>query len=308
AVLDYSTIDVPLDNVKTLGEVIFYDTTSKEETLERVKDVDIVITNKVLLTKEILSQCKNLKLICVAATGVNNIDLPAAKDLSIGVTNVAGYSTDSVVEHTFALYFHIAREMEFYTEFGSKQWDKSPIFTNISKPYSELSGKKWGVIGLGSIGKKVATIAEAFGCDVSYYSTSGKNSCEDFKQVDLETLLKKSDIVSIHSPLNLQTKDLLNKNNLQLLKEKAIVINLGRGGIINEKDLTEFLKTRKDSYFGTDVLEKEPPPSYELLDLDNSVITPHIAWASIEARERLVDEIYKNIQSFLKNEKRNRVA
>ncbi len=306
-VLDYSTIDVPLNKIEDLGKVTFYDITSKEQTLERIRNCNVVITNKVILNKEILQNCQDLKLICVAATGVNNIDLEAAKALNIAVTNVAGYSTDSVVEHTFALYFHIARKMDFYTLYGKEKWVESEIFTNISLPYNELSGKKWGIIGLGTIGKKVAVIAQAFGCTISYYSTSGRNSSSEFKQENLETLLATSDVVSIHSPLNENTKDLINRNNLKLLKDNGILINLGRGGIVNEEDLTVFLQEREQVHFGTDVLEKEPPSKTELLTFKNITITPHIAWASIEARERLIEEIYKNIESFIKNQNRNRI-
>ncbi len=304
--LDRSTLgeDISIEKFNALGEVISYDITTPSETLSRIKDADVVVTNKVVISKEMMQQSQ-LKLICVAATGMNNIDLEYAKQSNIEVKNVAGYSTNSVAQLTFSLVLKFMQHLDFYDNYVKEgNWQKSPIFTNIDKPFHELEGKSWGIIGLGSIGQKVASIATAFDCRVSYYSTSGLNTNSTYEQKSLEALLSSCDIISIHSPLNEKTLNLLNKNNMNLLKEKAIVINVGRGGIINEADLA-FIVDSKEIYFGMDVASKEPiaedSPMLHIKNKERLVLTPHIAWASIEARERLVEGIYNNIVEFSKN-------
>lgn len=304
--LDRSTLgeDISIEKFNALGEVISYDITTPNETLSRIKDADVVVTNKVVISKEMMQQSQ-LKLICVAATGMNNIDLEFAKQSNIAVKNVAGYSTNSVAQLTFSLVLKFMQHLDFYDNYVKEgNWQKSPIFTNIDKPFHELEGKSWGIIGLGSIGQKVASIATAFDCRVSYYSTSGLNTNSTYEQKSLEALLSSCDIISIHSPLNEKTLNLLNKNNMNLLKEKAIVINVGRGGIINEADLA-FIVDSKEIYFGMDVASKEPiaedSPMLHIKNKERLVLTPHIAWASIEARERLVEGIYNNIVEFSKN-------
>jgi lactate dehydrogenase-like 2-hydroxyacid dehydrogenase len=304
--LDRSTLgeDISIEKFNALGEVISYDITTPQETLSRIKDADVVVTNKVVISKEMMQQSQ-LKLICVAATGMNNIDLEFAKQSNIAVKNVAGYSTNSVAQLTFSLVLKFIQHLDFYDNYVKEgNWQKSPIFTNIDKPFHELEGKKWGIIGLGSIGQKVASIATAFDCKVSYYSTSGLNTNTTYEQKSLEALLSSCDIISIHSPLNEKTLNLLNKNNMNLLKEKAIVINVGRGGIINEADLAYIIDS-KEIYFGMDVASKEPiaedSPMLHIKNKERLVLTPHIAWASIEARERLVEGIYNNIVEFSKN-------
>lgn len=299
--LDCSTIgdDVDYKRFETLGEVTFYETTTKEQTLQRVKDADVVVTNKVVIDKTIM-QKSNIKLICVAATGMNNIDLEYAKEINLKVKNVAGYSTQSVVQLTFALCLSLINNIKVYDEFTKGDgWVKSPIFTKFNPTFFDISGKKWGIIGLGSIGKGVATVATAFGADISYYSTSGLNSNSEYERVELEQLLKNSDIISIHAPLNSDTKDLLNSTNLPLLKQDAILLNLGRGGIINEKDLSQFID-KQDIKVGLDVLEVEPMKEDNPLRLvkksENLIMTPHLAWASVESRKKLVDGIYQNIK------------
>lgn len=302
--LDRSTLgsDISIEKFNALGEVISYDITTSQQTLERVKDADIVITNKVVISKEIM-QNTSLKLICVSATGMNNVDLDFAKEANIEVKNVADYSTSSVAQLTFSLALKFVQHLEYYDNYVKEgNWQNSPIFTHIEKPFHELDGKNWGIIGLGNIGKKVATIAQAFGCNVSYYSTSGQNTQTQYKQQSLDELLSSCDIISIHSPLNEKTLNLLNKTNMQRLKEKAIVINVGRGGIINEEDLA-FIIDSKEVYFGMDVASKEPlevsSPFLSIKHKERLVLTPHIAWASIEARNRLVEGVYNNILSFL---------
>jgi len=250
-----------------------------------------------------MQNASNLKLICIAATGMNNVDLEAAKALDISVKNVSGYSTASVVQHTFTMALHLIGKMYHYGSYAtSGAWTNSQLFTDVSHPISEISGKRWGIIGLGTIGKEVAKVATAFGAKVSYYSTSQTNLAQDYPHLALETLLKESDIISIHAPLNAQTQNLLHQDNLQLLKEKCIFLNLGRGGIVNEQDIATLLD-EKEIYVGLDVVEKEPIPlDNPLLKIrhhERLLITPHIAWASIEARTKLLEGIVGNINHYL---------
>ncbi|PTB83971.1 D-2-hydroxyacid dehydrogenase [Sulfurovum lithotrophicum] len=303
--LDAKTLgdDLDLSPLEQFGTFTRYDTTSEEETLERVIDADIVITNKVVLSANLLAQTKNLKLVCIAATGMNNVDLEAAKFQGIEVKNVAGYSTKSVVQHTFAMALYLLEKMAYYDAVVKNEtWTKSGLFTDVSRPFYEISGKKWGIIGFGVIGQSVASIATAFGAEVSYHSTSGQNLHHAYPHQTLEFILKDCDIISIHAPLNDNTYDLINENNLPFIKENAILLNLGRGGIINETDLA-FELDRREIYAGLDVLEKEPITALNRLNevkhKERLLITPHIAWTSIEAREKLLDGIVKNIQHFL---------
>jgi len=303
--LDAKTLgdDLDLSVFEQFGTFIRYETTTEEETLERIVDADIIITNKVVLTANFLSQAKNLKLICIAATGINNVDLDAAKFQGIEVKNVAGYSSNSVVQHTFAMALYLLEKMAYYDAVvKDSRWSKSGLFTDVSHPFYEISGKKWGIIGFGRIGQSVATIATAFGAEVSYHSTSGKNLHHGYPHHNLEFILKDCDIISIHAPLNDDTYDLINEINLPYLKEKAILLNLGRGGIVNETDLA-FELDRREIYAGLDVLEKEPITALNRLNevkhKERLLITPHIAWTSIEARKKLLDGIVKNIKDFL---------
>ena len=303
--LDRKTLgnDVNLDQFNRLGEVVFYDFTKPADVLERVKDADVVITNKALVTKETMEN-SNIKLICITATGMNNIDLEYAQEKGIPVKNVAGYSTSSVAQVTFSYILQFVQKINFYDNYvKSGGWENSDIFTNNDKPFYELNGKTVGIIGLGNIGKEVAKIATVFGCKVIYYSTSGKNNDNRYKNVSLEVLLKESDIISIHCALNEQTNNLLNKNNLDNLKDGAILLNLGRGGLVNEQDITDTLNNGSDIYFATDVTTVEPiqksSPLLTINDKERVIITPHIAWASIEARTRLMDLVYKNIMDTL---------
>jgi len=303
-ILDRSTLgsDVDLSELDQFGEITSYDYTSDDETVPRLRDCDIVITNKVLITKDVIDNC-DLKLICVSATGTNNVDVEYAKHKGIEVKNVAGYSTSSVAQLTFSLVLNFMQKLDYYRDYvKSGSWNNSKIFTHIDKPFNELNGKTWGVIGLGNIGEKVANIASSFGCNISYYSTSGMNYNTNYNSTNLTNLIETSDIISIHCPLNNKTKDLLNYENMKLLKINAIIINVARGGIINEYDITKIME-EKNLYFGLDSIENEPmdkeTPLNNILDNDNIVITPHIAWASIEAREKLIKGICENIKGFI---------
>jgi len=304
-VLDAKTLgkDAELSGFKKYGEVTFYKNTTQEDIIERLKDADIAISNKVKINKKTIESCPNLKLICITATGMDIIDLEAAKKRDIEVKNVAGYSTHSVAQHTFALVLELLTHVSYYDKFVKDGgWIKSAIFTHIDNPIREIYGKKWGIIGFGAIGKEVAKIAQAFGADVWYYSTSGKNQDNKFPNTSLEELLSKSDIVSIHAPKNDKTRGLIGKKELDLMKKDALLINVGRGGIIDEVALKDALENEQ-IYAGLDVLEIEPmSPNAPLKDLkfkDRLVITPHVAWASIEARKTLIEKTYKNIEDFL---------
>ncbi len=303
--LDAQTLgdDLDLCVLEPFGDMTVYQTTSYDETYERIKDAQIVITNKVVIDANLLELTPKLKLICIAATGMNNVDLEAARANGVVVKNVAGYSTKSVVQHTFTMALYLLEKIAYYDQtVKSGTWTASGLFTDVSQPFYEIAGKKWGIIGLGTIGQEVANVATAFGAEVSYYSTSGKNLKHGYPHKSLEFILKDSDIISIHAPLNEDTYELINEMNLSYIKEDAILLNLGRGGIIDETDLSYELD-RKRFYAGLDVLEKEPLQSTnrlnEIKHKERLLITPHIAWASIEARQKLLKGIVKNIETFL---------
>lgn len=304
--LDADTLgnDVDLDAVfGKFGEFVSYNMTEANQTVQRLQNADIVLTNKVLITKDVIAQT-NLKLICVTATGVNNIDLEAAKEANIPVKNVAGYSTNSVAQQTFANILALRNSTSYYENYGknSDGWAKSPIFVNLDRPIFELSGKRFCVVGLGTIGLEIAKIAQAFGCDVCYYSTSGNNSNSEFKRVSFKEALQ-CDIISIHAPLNENTKNLFDANALNQLKDGTMLVNSGRGGIIDEEKIAQIIDER-EIYFATDVLEKEPikadHPLLKVKNKDRLMITPHIAWASVEARKKLIELSAKNIEDFIK--------
>ena len=303
-ILDRATLgfDIDISVFETLGEVKSYDITKPNETIERLQDADIVITNKVVISKEVMD-ASNLKLICISATGMNNVDLEYAKQKNIEVKNVAGYSSASVVQVAFSMIFYFVQKLDYYKKYVDEgNWQKSQIFTHIDKPFFELDGKKVGIIGLGDIGRNFAKKAEAFDCEVVYFSTSGKNSNNEYKRVELDELLKTCDIISIHCPLNENTKDLLNYENMKNIKDGAILLNLGRGGIINEADLAKIID-EKEIYCGIDVVAVEPilesNPLLKVKNKNRLLLTPHIGWASIEARNKLVQMVANNIRDFL---------
>ncbi len=312
--LDADTVgeDIDLSLFEKFGEFQKFPYTEREEVFDRVKDVDVVITNKVIIDRDVIDSADKLKLICVAATGVNNIDISYAKVKGIGVTNVAGYSTKSVVQHTFGMVFYLLHRLRYYDDYVKKgDYSKSKIFTHISNPFYELNGKTWGIIGLGTIGRRVGQVAESFGCEVIYFSTSGVERDEKYEKYPLDELLKVSDIVSIHAPLNERTRNLLTYEKIKMMKRSAVLLNLGRGGIVNEDDLAKALDEGLILGAGLDVLEKEPidleNPLLKIKNKDSLLITPHIAWTSIEARRKLIKEIAENIKAFLEGKERNRV-
>ncbi len=302
--------DVDLSIFEEFGQIIKYKTSDKETNREKVKEADIIIANKALMNEENLKDADNVKLICLTATGTNNVDFDYTNKRGIPVANVKGYSTQSVIQHTFALFFYVFEKLSYFDDFvKSEEYTKNDIFTNLEVKFHELYGKTWGIIGLGEIGRGVADVAKAFGCNVIYYSTSGKNSNPDYKQVDFDELLSSSDVISIHAPLNSDTKDLINQEALSKMKDTAILLNLGRGPIVNEKALAEALENDIIAGAGLDVLNKEPMdkdnPLINIKDSQKLIITPHIAWATVEARQRCTKEVYENIKAFLNGQERN---
>ncbi|MCY6482896.1 D-2-hydroxyacid dehydrogenase [Clostridium aestuarii] len=314
-ILDANTLgsDIDLKVFDKFGEVKVYDTTDEKEVVQRIKDTDIIITNKVVLNEENLKYAEKVRLICIAATGTNNVDLEYASANNIGVANVAGYSTNSVVQHTFAAMFYLLEHLNYYDKYTkSGEYCESTLFTHFSKTFYELNGKIWGIIGLGEIGRGVAKIAESFGCKVIYYSASGRNNNLNYERKELEQLLKISDIVSIHCQLNEETENLITLDKLNIMKESAFLINVGRGKIVNEYDLAKALDKKIIAGAALDVISKEPinkdNPLLKINNKDRLLITPHIAWASFEARKKLIDEIVLNIEAFIDDEKRNYVV
>ncbi|MBQ1608299.1 MAG: D-2-hydroxyacid dehydrogenase [Lachnospiraceae bacterium] len=296
--------DLDLERFEDFGSVTMYDFSTVEEARERVKDADIIITNKVPMNENSLKDADHLKLICVTATGINNLDLDYLDAHNIAWRNVAGYSTETVAQHTFALMFYLLEHLHYYDAYVKEErYVNDKIFTHFDLPFHELSGKTWGIIGLGAIGKRVADLASAFGVKVVYYSTSGKNHDLDYEEVDLDTLLATSDVVSVHAPLTENTTNLMDAAAFRKMKKSALFINVGRGAIVNEADLADALEQEEIAGAGLDVLCEEPMveanPLRRIKDSNRLIITPHIAWASIEARTRLMDIIYHQVEEFL---------
>ena len=305
--------DVDLSAFEQLGEVVVYPLSTVEETKERVKDADIIIANKVLMNEETLSAAKNLKLVALTATGTNNVDFAYTRERGIAVTNVKGYSTQSVVQHTFAMLFYLYEKLATYDRYvKSGEYAKCDMFSYFSPTFTELAGKRWGIIGLGEIGRGVAAVASQFGCEVCYYSTSGKNDNAQYMRLSLDELLETSDIISIHAPLNEATLHLIGKEQLKKMKPSAYLLNLGRGPIVEEQALAKALQNGEIAGAGLDVLEVEPMtkenPLHQIQDSERLLITPHIAWATKEARQRCVDEVAENIRAYQSGVQRNRVS
>lgn len=313
-ILDAKTLgpDTDLSPLRKFGQLKVYAVTAAHEVAERIKNCEIIISNKVILDDSNLKYAAQVKLICIAATGANNIDLGYTARQGITVCNVAGYSTRSVVQHTFAMLFYLLQSSSYYDHYvKSGQYSQSNIFTHLEKPFWELSGKTWGIIGLGTIGRSVARLAGEFGCRAIYYSASDANNTCDYRRVSLAELLREADVVSIHAPLNENTKNLINYQRLQLMKPHALLLNLGRGGIVNEADLAAALDEKLLGGAALDVLEQEPPgannPLLHIRQPEKLLITPHIAWASQEARRTLVQELCLNIAGFLSGSPRNQI-
>ena len=297
---EYSLGGMDLTPIKELGEYIGYDRTTKERVLERCKGAEVVIANKTLLKAETLRALPDLRFIAIAATGMNNVDLDVAAELGIGVKNVAGYSTSSVAEATLTFALSLLKNTAYFDNyFKSGAYAATEDIFHFGRPVRQLRGSKWGVIGLGAIGREVARLASAFGCEVAYTSTSGAVRKEDYPQMPLEELLGWADIVSIHCPLTPTTKGLIGENELQKMKPTSIIINVARGGIIDEEALAKALNEKSIAGAGLDVFSREPLHSSPLYDLEESytlVAAPHTAWAADAARKVLIQRIADNIK------------
>lgn len=286
-----------------LGSVDIYENTLEEEVVSRAVGKQVIITNKVVVNRQMMDVLPDLKLICVAATGTNNIDLEYAREKGITVKNVLSYSTESVAQSTFAMLLHLLNKLTYYEAYvKSGAYAKGDIFTHHGPAFWELNGKRMGVIGLGNIGRRVAKIAEGFGMEIVFYSTTGRNNNINYKRFDLDTLLGTSDVVSVHAPLTDTTIDLITYEKIKLMRPCAILVNTGRGGIINEADLARALNENIIAGACLDVMSAEPiksnNPLLKVMDREKILITPHMAWASMEARARLIEGVARNIEQF----------
>lgn len=300
--LDRATLgDVSLERIEALGTLVCYDRTAPEEVFDRIAEAEIIITNKVVISRNEMIAATGLRLICIAATGMNNVDLEAAAELGIAVRNVAGYSTESVVQSTFAHLLSLMNRLPYFDQYvKSGDYSAEGLFIHHGRSFGELAGRRMGIVGLGTIGRRVAQVAEAFGMEVVYYATSGKPHDDHFRAVSLEELLTTSDVISIHAPLNERTRNLIDSKALEIVKPTAILLNAGRGGIVDEAALAEALHKKSLLGAGLDVFEREPlsadSPLLSEAIAERLSFTPHTAWASIEARRRLVEGIAANIE------------
>ncbi len=309
-ILDAATLgaDMKFDIFEELGETVVFQTTAKEQVAEHIKDSDVIILNKVKLNESNLKFARDLKLICVTATGFDNIDTEYCKQKGIAVCNVGGYSTNSVAQVTVALALSLACHLTEYDKYSkSGAYTRSGVQNMLSPVYNELSGKTWGIVGMGNIGRQVAKVAEALGCRVIYTRrTMDKNA------VELSQIMRESDIISVHTPLTSETKGMISKKELDMCTKKPVLINVARGAVTDEKALTDAVCEGKLSGIGIDVYSTEPfgeeHPYNRLKDLDNVVLTPHMAWGAYESRVRLLNEIAENIKSFYRGENRGRVV
>lgn len=298
-------LDIDVERFKEFGEVETYsNTVTIEETAERVKDADIIISNKAPIKEITLKDAKKVKLVCEFATGYDNVDIEYCKKRGILVCNVRNYSTAMVAQHTIAMALFLVGKLHYYDNYvKSGAYAAQSRFSHFDEKFWELAGKTWGIVGMGNIGRSVAKVAESFDCKVIFYSASGKSTCTDYEQVDFDTLLKKSDVLSLHCPLSDRTRNLIDLAALKKMKKSAILINVARGPVVNTKDLYTALTEEEIAAAGLDVLEQEPitaeNPLGRMMDSNRLLITPHLAWASVEARERCVDGAYQNIKNFL---------
>lgn len=310
-VLDAATLgeDVSIKPLFDLGDVTSYDSTEQKDVESRIENAEVVVLNKVTLNEESLKNAENLKLICVTATGYDNIDVAYCKKRNIAVCNVTAYSTDSVSQVTVALALELVTHIKEYREYvRSGKYTKSGVRNYLKPIYHEISSMTWGVVGLGNIGRRVARIAQALGCNVI---CNKRTPDTEFETVSIDTLVEKSDIISIHTPLNSETKNLINKDRIAKMKKNAVVINVARGAVADEKALADAIKEEKIGALGIDVYAVEPleenHPYYDIIDFDNVCLMPHMAWGAHEARTRCLDEVIKNIHAFYTGETRNRV-
>ena len=312
SLLDIDTLgdDLDLSAVEGLGDVTIYPLTLQSDVKERITDADVLIINKVKLNSQNLPFAKNLKLICITATGFDNVDIEYCREHGIAVCNVAGYSTDSVVQLTMAMAFSLTTNLNAFDSYvKSGTYTESGIFNCLKPVFHEMSKMTWGVVGLGNIGGKVAKVAQAMGCKVLAYK---KTPIDDFECVDIDTLCEQSDIISLHTPLNDGTYHLINKDRLSKMKKNAILINVARGAVVDEAAVSDAVINGKIAGLGVDVYSTEPmqkdSPYQQLLGRSNVIFTPHMAWGAYEARNRCIEEVAENIKSFMKNGRRSRIV
>lgn len=312
AVLERNSVgtDVDVSCFETFGEVAYYPNTVEENTAERVRDADIVIGNKAPMNEKTLKNAPNVKLICLFATGFDNVDLAYCKSRGIKVANVRNYCTAAVAQHTLLLALALTEKLSHYDNYvKSGAYGAQDRFSNFDRPFGELAGKTWGIVGMGNIGRNVARIAEAFGCEVIFYSASGQSACTEYRRVELAELLVQSDVLSLHCPLSERTRGLINKEAFSKMKQSAILINVARGPVVDTQALYDALINGQVAAAGLDVLEQEPisqdNPLGKIKDSTKLIITPHMSWASIESRQRLVQEVMENINAFLNGKERN---
>lgn len=310
-VLDSKTLgsDIDLTSLSELGEVEIFDTCNDSNIKERIKDTDVIINNKLKLTEKELCDAKNLKLICLAATGYDPVDVNYCKSRNIGVCNVVGYSSNSVSQLTVTMALALVSHLPSYIEHtASGKYTEAGIANHVSPVFHEIAGMTWGIIGLGNIGKKVAKAAEGLGCNViGYKRTPGS----EYELTDIDTLIEKSDIISVHLPLTDETRNLMDREKISKMKKNAIFINVARGAVADEKALADAIKEERIAGIGIDVFSSEPfgcsHPFYEIKDRKNVIFTPHMSWGAFESRNRCISEIILNIKAFNKGETRNRV-
>ncbi|MEE0867175.1 MAG: NAD(P)-dependent oxidoreductase [Clostridia bacterium] len=313
-ILDGDTMgeDIDFSPIKNIGETVVYGSSTAEECAERICDADVVILNKIQLTSEILERGKKLKLVCIFAVGYNNIDVDYCKRKNIRVRNVPGYCSQSVCQHTFALLFALMENLRYYDDFvKSGKYSKCGTANHLGKPFGEVAGKKWGIIGMGAIGRSIGDCAAAFGAEVRYATVSGAKRTEKYPQIPMEEILRTSDIITLSTPLNEKTYHLIGEKELASLKDGAYIINVSRGAVIDEDALAYAIDNGNIGGVGIDVYSQEPPlPDMKLLNVKNShkvIFTPHIAWASVEARRRNIQMTADNIKAFINGEKLNDV-
>ena len=305
-------MDMDVSIFENLGNFEAREIADRAQCKEWIQDADVVIFNKAVMDEDMLKDAKDVKLLCVTATGFDNIDLNYARQRKITVCNVRNYSTPAVVQHTFAMALYLLEKISYYDHYvKSGAYSNQLGFSNFDERFNELEGMTWGIIGMGNIGKKVASVAEAFGCKVIYHSITGSENTTGYEMTDMDTLLARADILSLHCPLSDKTKNLMNKEAFLKMKKNAILINVARGPVVNDEDLFEALEKGTIAAAGLDVLSKEPMektnPLAKITDSRKLLITPHMAWASVESRTRCLKEVYKNIEAFINKEERNRV-
>ena len=308
--LDYSTLgpEIDLSPIEKAGEVTAYEMTTEDQVPERTREAEVIIANKIKLNRHTLAEAANLKLICITATGFDNVDIPYCTQRGIAVCNVPGYSTDSVAQLTLATALALSTHLVSYREqVHSGRYTRSGSPNLLSPVWHELAGKTWGIVGCGNIGRKVATVAAAMGCKVLVYR---RKPDPDFETVDLDTLLRRSDVVTVHLPLNEQTRGILSREKIALMKKDAILVNVARGAVADEAALADAIEAGAIGGLAVDVYSSEPLPAahpyHRIMDKPNVIFTPHCAWGALEARNRCVQEVAENIAAYARGESRNR--